>query len=217
MRGRLSPLLWAGVSVLPFVVLLVAVLAADLAPLGMDRWWAATVADLRSPLMTSVQTLISILGGGLVGGLLVPLVLFVLLGRFVSRRAAITFAVALIGSAVVVVLVKYLVGRPRPPDRLVPAAELLSFPSGHVAHAATLTVALALLVRRRWLIAVALIWPALMAFSRTYLNVHWLSDTIAGASVGTCVAVLVVATAGWVPRRTTGGTDAAGAPGPTDA
>jgi undecaprenyl-diphosphatase len=189
------------VSILPFAALLVAVLASDLAPLGMDRWWAGVMADLRTPLMTSFQTLVSTLGGGLIGGLVVPLTLFALLGRLVSTRAAITFGTAVVCSAAIVAVNKDLVARPRPDGQLVQTIDSGSFPSGHVAHAATLTVALALIVRRRWLIAVAVIWPALMALSRTYLSVHWLSDTIAGASVGTCVALVVVAAGSWQEAR----------------
>ena len=37
-----------------------------------------------------------------------------------------------------------------------------------------------------------------MAFARTYLGVHWLTDTLAGAIVGAGVAVFVWAL--WAPR-----------------
>jgi len=34
------------------------------------------------------------------------------------------------------------------------------------------------------LLGVAIVWPLLIAFTRVYLNVHWLSDTLAGLSLG---------------------------------
>lgn len=198
----MSPVLWAGVSLLPFLVLLVAVLSADLAPLGMDRWWADVMAGLHGPVITSVQTFVSDLGGGLVGGLLVPAGVLVVVWRVRSVRDAVTFAAAILCSVAAVQVVKHVVARPRPSGQML-ATDFGSFPSGHVANAATLTVVLALLIRRRWLVAAAVIWPLLMAVSRTYLSVHWLSDTIAGASVGACVAVVVVALARWQEHRTT--------------
>jgi undecaprenyl-diphosphatase len=41
-------------------------------------------------------------------------------------------------------------------------------------------------------------WVLLMAFSRTYLHAHWLSDTVGGAMLG-AGAVLLVAAAFAVP------------------
>jgi len=37
---------------------------------------------------------------------------------------------------------------------------------------------------RSLLLGAAIIWPLLIAFTRVYLNVHWLSDTLAGLSLG---------------------------------
>jgi undecaprenyl-diphosphatase len=36
-----------------------------------------------------------------------------------------------------------------------------------------------------------------MAWSRTYLQVHWLSDVVAGSALGIGVALVVFATAQW--------------------
>lgn len=202
MHHRVSPVLWVCGSLVPFAILLLAVMSADLLPLGMDRWWADVMSQLHGPSMTSVQRLVSVLGGGLVGGLLVPVVLLVVVWRVRSVRAAATFAAAVLCSVAAVQVVKHVVARPRPVGHGL-AVDFGSFPSGHVANAATVTVALALLIRRRWLVAAAVVWPVLMAVSRTYLNVHWLSDTIAGASLGTFVAVAVVTLAGWQERHRT--------------
>jgi membrane-associated phospholipid phosphatase len=71
-----------------------------------------------------------------------------------------------------------------------------SFPSGHAAYAGATCVALVLLFaapgtgRRLWW-ALATLGIAAMAWSRTYLQVHWLLDVIAGSLLGVGVALLV--------------------------
>lgn len=181
----------AAAALVPFLAMLVAVLAASLGPLALDLHWASVVTSFASPAMTSFQDLVSTVGGDVVGGIVVPLAVAALLWRVRSWRVAVVFAVAVFGSAVVVQVVKHVVARPRPPAALMPG-DLTSFPSGHCANAATLTLALALLVRRRWTVALAVVWPVLMVVSRTYLHVHWLSDAVAGVSLGAAVALAAV-------------------------
>jgi undecaprenyl-diphosphatase len=100
--------------------------------------------------------------------------------------------------------IKSAVGRARPPlaDHAVHAVGKLphgsSFPSGHAATAFAAATVVALL-------RPGLRWPALgvasaVAFSRVYLGVHFLSDVLAGAALGTAVGVLcacVLRLAGW--------------------
>ena len=46
---------------------------------------------------------------------------------------------------------------------------------------------------RVWVAIVGAAWVLLMAFSRTYLGAHWLSDTLGGMLVGASAALLVAA------------------------
>ena len=73
-----------------------------------------------------------------------------------------------------------------------------SYPSGHAAYAGATAVALVLLFsearpRRRWWFVPAAVATAVMVWSRTYLQVHWLSDAVAGATLGVAVTLLCFA------------------------
>ncbi len=69
-----------------------------------------------------------------------------------------------------------------------------SFPSGHAAYASATAIALVLLFSRPgpkrplWY-ALAALATAAMVWSRTYLQVHWLSDALAGAILGLAVTL----------------------------
>jgi membrane-associated phospholipid phosphatase len=61
-----------------------------------------------------------------------------------------------------------------------------SFPSSHAANAFTLAWVLSARWRRGWPAFAAL--ATLVAFSRLYLNRHYLSDVVAGAALGAAIA-----------------------------
>jgi len=92
-------------------------------------------------------------------------------------------------------LVKLLVNRRRPCGARLDASGS-SFPSGHTAFASATGVALVLLdegrgsTRRRtaWVAAAAA--TVGMAWSRTYLQLHWLTDAAAGGVLGTGVTLV---------------------------
>ena len=91
-------------------------------------------------------------------------------------------------------VIKLLVDRPRPPGSMV-EPHGSSFPSGHAAYASATAIAVVLLFtragRRRplWFGAAAVV-SAAMAWSRTYLQVHWLSDAVTGGLLGLAVVLL---------------------------
>ena len=92
--------------------------------------------------------------------------------------------------------VKHLVGRERPSSALAQADPLVhasgpSFPSGHATTAFAGAVMLACLVGRAVPVLFAL--ATAIAFSRVYVGVHYPSDVLAGAVLGTTVAVATVA------------------------
>lgn len=133
------------------------------------------------------------IGGGWFAKFVVPLATMIVLVLVRRRWAALYYAIAVLLSVGTVQLLKAVFDRPRPEDILV-VSDVGSFPSGHVANAATIAVTLALIFRETWLWYAGVIYTLAMAFSRTYLGAHWLSDTIGGALIGAGIAVIV-----WAP------------------
>lgn len=124
-----------------------------------------------------------------------------------TRRAGASMLTALLlGYLVCNVTLKPLVERMRPCDivenmALIACPTDFSFPSGHTTSAFAAATAL-FLVHRRWG-AAALVFAALMAFSRLYLFVHFPTDILIGAIVGALCAWGAVAIVRRLARRFT--------------
>jgi membrane-associated phospholipid phosphatase len=111
-----------------------------------------------------------------------------------ARRHRAALAGVLAGGYALTLVAEQLVraaeDRPRPGGRLVEVSTQ-SFPSAHAAHAVT-WVAVALAVahglppdgRRRAAVAAGVAVAAIVALTRLYLHVHYLSDVVAGAALG---------------------------------
>jgi membrane-associated phospholipid phosphatase len=186
--------LWAAGGMLALVVLIAILVPAG--PLGLDRSWSEAMHHLETPQLTDLALVFNWLGRGVGRALALTLVGLLLLCR---RRwlALVAFAVAESLAPLLSALLKALVDRARPPDGLVHPVGA-SFPSGHATYAGATCVALVLLfttpgTRRRAWWALAILGVVGMAWSRTYLQVHWLTDVVAGALLGSAVSLLVFA------------------------
>mgnify|MGYP006281694477 CR=1 FL=1 len=89
-------------------------------------------------------------------------------------------------TAVLVLILKFTVRRPRPEGLwgdFYRRSDPHSFPSGHAARAALLT-AIMLVEGPLWLGGLMILWAGLVNYSRIALGVHYLSDILAGTALG---------------------------------
>jgi membrane-associated phospholipid phosphatase len=162
------------------------------APLAVDSWWNNLLVDWASPVLTVFAQIMNSVGGGWFGVYVVPLLITLVLLLVRRPWSALFFLAASVVSAGAVQLLKGTFGRPRPEQILV-AADYGSFPSGHTANAATMAVALAIIFPSVWIVVAGVVWTVAMAFSRTFVHAHWLSDTLGGALLGAGAALVVAA------------------------
>lgn len=189
---RRPVLLWWGVGALLAAMVMGAALTApgpDL-PSAMDIGWNRLMIGIQVPALVGFAEAMNHIGGGWIATYLIPPVIVAAL--LISRRwrAALFVFVSLLASAGTVQLLKSLFGRTRPEEMLV-ISDFGSFPSGHTANAATIATLAILLFPRLWVVLVGLLWAIAMAFSRTLLSVHWLSDTVGGMLVGVGTVLIV--------------------------
>jgi len=193
--SRRWPLL-SGILALLLVVgagALIAIRASGVVPYAVDSEWMDELYEHRTPFWENVALAFDWLGGGVVGVFVVPLVVLAVLYLTGRRWGALFFLVATVVSAGLVQLLKNTVDRPRPEQILV-TADFGSFPSGHTANAATLAVALGIVLVRWWVWPVGGAYVVAMLLSRNYLGAHWLTDTVGGLVLGVAVALIV-----WTP------------------
>ena len=169
------------------------VLVRGNSPFEADAEWMEEIVEHRSTLWDVPSYVLNYVGTGWLAtaiSLAVVAVLFFVLKR---RWTALYALIAIASSAIIVQVLKVAFGRQRPEDILLPL-DNGSFPSGHVANAATLMAVLAIVTWRIWVAALGVVYVVLMALSRTYLGAHWVTDTIGGLLIGAGIAIIV-----WAP------------------
>jgi len=127
-------------------------------------------------------------------------------GLFVFASVVVTFAITLFLTGTV----KELVARLRPNNidtmshliRVLKNPVSYSFFSGHASNGFAIATFVVLVIRKfnKW-IYVAYLWPLLFVFSRIYIGVHYPSDILAGAFVGTVIAIIMYRLCNWVLQR----------------
>lgn len=185
-------MLWWGIGLIAAAAVLGSATVLHRDPFPIDSWWAGVLPEADAGVRLWFSLLLDRIGGGWWAILVFPLGIGAFLLATRHRWGALYFLVATAASAVFVQVLKQLYSRQRPEDILV-VVDHGSFPSGHVANAATVAFALWVLFPRWWMAAVAVIWTLSMAFARTYLSAHWASDTAGGALIGAGAALIVAA------------------------
>ena len=198
------------VAVIAFVVV------AALVQLSVVSGFDAAVASLVQglPIPAAWWQACTDLGGPI----LLPIGIGACLGALVTGhvRLALILAGVLIAGAWTTDIVKEALARPRPPGASLEVFTY-SFPSGHTVNSTTTYGLLALvawrsglpLALRRVAVAVGVIIPVLVGFSRIGLGVHFPSDVLGGWLLGVAFvslgAVLIRSTGAMtrdLPRRT---------------
>ncbi len=168
----------------------------------VDDWWLDLMVDAEVGGLIRLGEIVAFLGGTVAT---VPIRLGVAI--WLVRRAAWAGLGVRVGAIVLsestLSVLKAVYGRARPPAELVlEVTTSSSFPSGHVIAATAMAIALVYVFAkggkpaRHWFYLAAG-YGLVMALSRTYLRVHWLSDVTIGIPIGASAAMASV----WVVER----------------
>lgn len=135
---------------------------------------------------------------------------FICIGLFTQNKDLINngleIGASLITSSLITTSLKYIVNRPRPfvtyPDiEKLTAADSPSFPSGHTSSAFATATSLSLIYPKWYIIASSYTWACAVAYSRMYLGVHYPSDVLAGAIIGSGSAFLCYKANEWLRKK----------------
>lgn len=156
----------------------------------IDRWISMHISMLQTPLlnhfMVAVTSLNNISGNVLITSFAV---VFLIIKKWYKDLWFFLLSVG--GAAWAFIIIKYLVHRARPEPELVHVAGY-AFPSGHTTLAMAMAGAFYFIFQERiksksicmLLMFGCFLWPMMVGISRVYLDVHWLSDVIAGWGLG---------------------------------
>lgn len=179
---------------------------------ALDHWIQARVQEGRQPWLEPVMRTATGVGRApIVAGILV---LAAVGGP--TAGAARTVLVGLIPTNLAVEGLKRLTQRARPDGRT--QRKNASFPSSHAANAFAIACALTHF-RHRWRLP-AFAVAALIAWSRVYLNRHYVSDIVVGAAIGAGFGIWAARWAAgrgsrWISRGLRGARDPAAGTVPT--
>jgi undecaprenyl-diphosphatase len=194
------PRRWIVVAVVLFVLTVLLGFLIKLVPaLGSAQLPLDAALNRRnSPTLDAAALALDKLDQPVVVGVILVIV-FVLMWILKGWRKALGICIVAGAGWVTVLAVKYLVHQERPDladvaHQLLKSASTLSYPSGHVAFVAALGAALFMAVSRRGArIAIAVVFAVVavvVAASRLYVGVHYLTDTVGGVLNGIAGAIL---------------------------
>ena len=166
--------------------------------LVIDRWIDTYINALQTPLLTQFMVALTNFNGAM--GIFIFslfMILFLIYKKWYNDL--LFYILSVFGANIAFVVIKMIVQRARPSSELLTIATH-SFPSGHATMATAMSLAVYLIFVKRVhsigfqtvLLIGCIVWPVIIAFSRVYLNVHWLSDVIAGIGLGLFWVTLIV-------------------------
>lgn len=158
--------------------------------LVIDRWIDTLINAIQTPLLTQIMVALTHFNGAM--GIFIFslfMILFLIYKRWYNDLLFYIFSV--FGANIAFIVIKMIVQRARPSSDIL-AITTHSFPSGHATMATAMALTVYFIFVKRVhsiglqlvLLIGCIVWPVIIAFSRVYLNVHWLSDVIAGIGLG---------------------------------
>lgn len=153
----------------------------------IDQAWYEFMRSQRADTWLTVNLVLNWLG--YIGIVIYQILILLLLLRH-QKWGALFTVVSAISVVILTQTTKYLLERERPQDQIIDAGTP-SFPSGHTTATVAAVVATGFIVGRLWVWFVGVCIFILMMLSRTYLGVHWLSDTIGGWLIGAGMVTLL--------------------------
>ena len=157
----------------------------------LDNQVAQLMPALRTPMLDGVMLFFTGLGGLTIGLPFIIIAVLLLEYRHKEKIAADLIVAAAI-DIIVTTVIKLLVERDRPPmgqeTENTMEAFMSSFPSGHSSRAFTLFGTLNYHFKKPYIFYTL---AALVAFSRLYFCVHYLSDVLTGITIGYVISQTV--------------------------
>ncbi len=171
--------------------------------LVIDRFISIHINAVRTPLLNDIIIFLTNLNGK--WG--IPVFSFAFIGFLLYKKwykQMWFYVITTVGAMIAFVTIKLIVQRERPGAEVIVETGY-SFPSGHATMATAMAFAVYFVLSAHvqsyyakvLLFAGACLWAVTIAFSRIYLDVHWLSDVIAGMGLGLFWVTLVALLYGW--------------------
>lgn len=166
--------------------------------LMIDRWIETYIHTIQTPVLTTFMVALTNFNGAM--GIFIFslfMMLFLIYKRWYNDLLFYFFSV--LGANIAYISIKMIVQRDRPSSDILSIATY-SFPSGHATMATAMALAVYVILAKRvhsitlrsvlW--TGCIVWPLIIAFSRVYLDVHWLSDVVAGIGLGVFWVTMIV-------------------------
>ena len=163
----------------------------------IDRWIDRYFNAMQTPLLSKFMVALTNFNGAM--GIFIFsffMIVFLIYKRWYNDLVFYIFSV--FGANIAFVVIKMIVQRARPSSDIL-SITTHSFPSGHATMATAMSLAVYLILTQRvysiglrlLILISCIVWPVIISFSRIYLEVHWLSDVIAGMGLGLFWVTLV--------------------------
>lgn len=158
--------------------------------LVIDRWISLHINDVHTPMLNTLMIMLTRFDGWV--GIFAFSIGFMLFLAYKKWYSDLWYYLISVGGATMAfTFIKLIVQRVRPGSDLLHVASY-SFPSGHATMATAVALSVYFIFAKRvhlaslriLLLFVCVVWVFIVSFSRVYLDVHWLSDVIAGFGLG---------------------------------